>query len=103
MARELAHLVNQAPAADREELRAYAVGIVREEVPGVEAVEVEGDEVGSPAGFNPLGMGIPVLLVGAFLVFLFPPVGVLLIAVAALLVIWGLLATLFSGRSARRG
>jgi hypothetical protein len=47
-------------------------------------------------------MGIPVLLVGSFLLFLFPPVGLLLFGVAALLVMWGVLATLFGGRRSRR-
>jgi hypothetical protein len=48
-------------------------------------------------------MGIPVLLVGSFLVFLFPPVGILLFGVAGFLVIWGIVATFFGGRPARRG
>lgn len=92
--------MNELPTADRDELRAYAVGLVREEVRGEEET-VEGNRETRPASFNPLGMGIPVLLVGAFLIFLFPPVGMLLILAAAVLVIWGLVATLFSGRKSR--
>jgi hypothetical protein len=105
LARELARVVNEVPVADREELRAYAVGLVREEIRGVEAVEQGRDAEGEAraSSFNPLGMGIPVLLVGAFLIFLFPPVGLLLFGLAGFLVIWGILATLFSGRGARRG
>ena len=105
MAREIARLVNEAPATEREELRAYAVGLVREEIRGTEEVGNADDGEPRPAsgGFNPIGMAIPVVLVGAFLIFLFPPVGLLLFAVAGFLVIWGIVATLFSGRRARRG
>ena len=102
LAHELAQVVNEAPAAEREELRAYAVGLVREEVRGEEET-IERSSGSGPASFNPLGMGIPVLLVGAFLVFLFPPVGMLLIVAAGAMMVWGLVATLFSGRNARRG
>ena len=104
LAREIARLVNEAPATEREELRAYAVGLVREEIRGTEEVGDAGvEEPRPPVGFNPIGMAIPVVMVGAFLFFLFPPVGLLLFAVAGFLVIWGILATLFSGRRVRRG
>ena len=103
MAREIARLVNEAPAADREELRVYAVGIIREEISGTEGVDPVDKEVDSRASgrFNAFGVAIPVVMVGSFLLFLFPPVGLLLFALAAFLVIWGIVATLFSGRSAR--
>lgn len=97
--------MNEAPATEREELRAYAVSLVREEIRGTEDVgESDGAEPRSPsAGFSPIGMAIPVVMVGAFLLFLFPPVGLLLFALAGFLVIWGIVATLFGGRRARRG
>lgn len=98
---EIVRLVREAPEDERDELRSYAVGLVREEVVTEEVAE-PGDAGAQPASFNPLAMGIPVALVGAFLVFLFPPVGLLLLGVAGLLVIWGILATLFSGSTARR-
>jgi len=96
LARELARLVNDAPAGDRDELRTYALGLVREEIRESEPT-TGAEPPARPGSFNPLGMGIPVLLVGAFLVFLFPPVGMLLIGVAAFLVAWGVLVTLFGG------
>lgn len=85
-------------------MRTYAVGLLREELDEGEPV-AQGDEGEAPraTSFNPLAMGIPVLLVGFFLVFLFPPVGILLFGVAGFLVIWGIVATLFGGRPARRG
>jgi len=96
--------VNETPASDRDELRAHVIGVLREEVPGGEVVDEDKEEEPiRQAGFNPLGFGIPVLLVGAFLLFLFPPVGLLLFAMAAFLMIWGIVATLFGGRTARRG
>lgn len=82
-------------------MRTYAVGLLREELDeGEPAPESDRRE---PADFNPLAMGIPVFLVGACLVFLFPPVGLLLFGLAGFLVIWGIVATLFRGRAARRG
>ena len=98
MARELARLVDEAPATDRDELRTYALGLVREEIRESEPMPRGTEGPGGGSSFNPLAMGIPVLLVGGFLVFLFPPVGLLLIAVAGFLVAWGVLVTLFSGR-----
>ena len=106
LAHEIARLVNESPASDREELRAYAVSLVREEVRGVEDVveegSGEGEEPRPSGGFNALGMAIPVFLVGAFLLFLFPPVGLLLFGLGGFLVIWGIVATLFTGRRAGR-
>lgn len=93
--------MNDAPAIDRDELRTYALGLLREEIRETEAPAGVDSRAGT-GPFNPLGMGIPVLLVGGFLVFLFPPVGLLLIAVAGFLVVWGILVTLFGGRT-RRG
>lgn len=101
LTREISRLVGEAPAGERDELRSYALGLLREEVVR-EEVEESSSNDGGPASFNPLAMGIPVLLVGSFLLFLFPPVGLLLLGVAVLLVIWGILATLFSGSTARR-
>lgn len=104
MAREIARLVNEAPAAEREELRAYAVGLVREEIRGTEEVGEPDDAEPRPpsGGFSPIGMAIPVVMVGGFLFFLFPPIGLLLFAVAGFLVMWGIVATLVSGRGTRR-
>ena len=103
MACEIARLVNEVPAIDRGELRAYAVGLVREEIRGVDAVGEDDGEAGAqrPGSFSPIGMAIPILLVGALLLFLFPPVGLLLFFLAGLLVIWGVVAIVLGGRAAR--
>ena len=44
--------------------------------------------------FNPLGIGIPLILMGGVLVFLFPLVGLLMFAAAAIMIVWGVVATM---------
>ena len=46
--------------------------------------------------FNPLGIGIPLVLMGGVLVFLFPLVGLLMFAAAAVMIVWGVGATLLA-------
>jgi hypothetical protein len=51
-------------------------------------------EAAAPAPFNPLGIGLPLLLVGLALLVLFPPVGLLLLLFAVIMIVWGLLGAL---------
>ena len=41
-----------------------------------------------------MGIGIPLLLVGVILVFLFPQVGLLILVFAVVMMLWGLIAAL---------
>jgi hypothetical protein len=92
---DIARLVNAAPGEDREELCEYTIGLLREEVQLVETELPSGPATDAATGkFNPLGIGIPVLLVGGVLIVVFPPVGLFLFGVAALLMVWGVVATL---------
>ena len=94
LARELADTINAGQVEGRERLREVALSLLRDEVqlseppPGVEPV--------SPPNraFNPFGIGIPFILMGSVLVFLFPPVGLLMFAAAAVMIAWGVGATL---------
>ena len=95
LAREIATAVNAGQIEQREFLRELAVNLLREEVqisaPSGAAVPAE------PLGsFNPFGIGIPLLLMGAVLVFLFPPVGLLMFAAAAVMIAWGVGTTLLA-------
>ncbi len=98
LARQIAEQINAAPFDEREALREDAVTILRNEIemqPPVPAAVISPQ---SPAAFNPFGIGIPLILMGAVLVFLFPPVGLLLFGVAGVVVTWGLGATLLARR-----
>ncbi len=53
---------------------------------------------GSAEGFNPFAIGIPLALAAAVLIVLFPPVGLVLFAMAAVTMAWGVLSVLVSRR-----
>lgn len=96
LAQEIIDQINAAPREQREGLREEAVARLRNEV------EMSGppEQAHTRAAetFNPFGIAIPLVLMGAVLVFLFPPVGLLMFAIAAVLVTWGVGATLLARR-----
>jgi hypothetical protein len=98
LAKELSGLINAAGTTGRDELRDYAISLLQGET---ETTVVEepppADKTASP--FNALALAIPFFLIGAFLLLLFPPVGVFLVVVALMMALWGgLSALLFSRR-----
>jgi hypothetical protein len=94
LARGIADTINAGPVEDREVLREMAVNAVREQV----QIVVEDRPRGEPgaAPFNPFAIGIPLILMGGLLVFLFPPVGLLMFAAAAAMMIWGVAGMLLT-------
>jgi hypothetical protein len=94
LAREIADKINAGPIEGRDVLREMAVNAVRDQVEVV--VPPPPESKPGQTSFNPLAIGIPLVLVGAVLVALFPPVGLLMFGVAAVMAIWGVLATLFA-------
>ncbi len=94
LARELADTINAGQVEGRERLREVALGLLRDEV------QLSEPELAPAAGpvatgaFNPFGIGIPLVLMGSVLVFLFPPVGLLMFAAAAVMIVWGVGTTL---------
>jgi hypothetical protein len=95
LARELADAINAGRVEGREQLRDVALGLLRDEVRLSEPVPGTAPTPAPAAAFNPFGIGIPLILMGGVLVFLFPPVGLLMFAVAALMIAWGVAATMF--------
>lgn len=94
LAREVVEAINARPTEGREVLRELAVAILRDEVQIVDRAEATAPPtVGS---FNFFGIGIPLFLIGAVLVFLFPPIGLVFFAAGALTVVCGLGAVVFS-------
>lgn len=98
LARDLARAINRMEASQREALRDAAVAILQDGVAPVEPAPVATPVVASHASFNPFGIAIPLGLVGALLVFLFPPIGLLMFGAAVMMVAWGVIATLVSRR-----
>lgn len=94
LAREIAETINTGQVEEREGLRDLAVNLLRDEVQVIEPPgQVERQSAGS---FNPFGIGIPFVLMGMVLVFLFPLVGLLMFAAAAVMIAWGIGTTLLA-------
>ena len=72
------------------------VHVVRDEV-YIPPPEIAPSGAGG-GGFNPFAMSIPLAFAGAVLVILFPPVGLMLFALAAVTMGWGVLSVLLSRR-----
>jgi hypothetical protein len=99
LTRELSGLINAAGTKGREELRDYAVSLLQGETETT-AVEEEQSQAQEPTSspFNPLALSIPFFLIGAFLLLLFPPVGVFLLFFSVMLALWGGLSALLFRR-----
>lgn len=91
LAEEIAGLIDGAAPETRADLRSLAVNLLHERAEESQIPRVL-PASSSPARFNPLGIAIPLLLVGLLLVALFPPVGLLILLFAVLMFLWGLLA-----------
>lgn len=93
---EIARAINQAEdperPAIRSELTEFAISVLKEAVmlPEQSAAEPIANDA---SRFNPLGMGIPLVFAGSVLIFLFPPMGVVLFTVAIVMIAWGLVAS----------
>jgi hypothetical protein len=98
LARQLAEAINEEHASRRDELRAGAIHLLRDEV---ETVEASGIPAASDQAFNPVAMSIPLFLAAGVLLILFPPVGLLLLAGAVVLMIGGIVTALASRLWAR--
>lgn len=99
LAREIAETINAGTVEGRDVLREMAVGLVRDGVDLGERVPPPHLPASTTGTFNPFGIGIPLILMGGVLVFLFPPVGLLMFAAAAVMIAWGVGATLLARNS----
>ena len=93
LAQEMAQLVNSADVEDRQDLREYAIGLLKEETelsdaPSATRPARHGNQT------NPLGLALLLAIVALPLLLLFPPFGVTMLGVAGVMGLWGLVATL---------
>jgi len=101
LTREIVRTINQAEVAgrpgSRTELKDFTISLLQDALGGTEPVDA-GPVAHVDAPFNPLGMGIPVFFAGAVLIFLFPPVGILLFGISIVMIVWGVIASLIQRR-----
>jgi hypothetical protein len=94
LTRELAEVVNTAGIDSRQDLREYAIGLLKEETERDDAAPATStDTHASTNNFSPLAFAILVGLVSLPLLLLFAPLGIGLFTVAVLMGIWGLIDT----------
>lgn len=93
LTKELSELINASGAKGRDELRDYAISLLQGETE-TSTVEAAPAPTNASSAFNPFALAIPFFLIGAFLLLLFPPIGLFLILGAVIMMIWGGLVAL---------
>jgi hypothetical protein len=93
LTREIAELVNTAGAESRQDLREYAIGLLKEETERDDAAPTTSSETHATTNFSPLAFAILIGLVSLPLVLLFAPLGIGLLGMAIVMGIWGLIDT----------
>jgi hypothetical protein len=95
LAHQVSELINAERPEEREILREIAVNALRDEVRVAATLASVQEREGTGGNFNPFGIAIPLALAGALLVALFPPLGLALFIGAGVMVVWGVIVTLF--------
>jgi hypothetical protein len=93
LARRLAGVVNGA-GESRAALREYAIELLKEETELGDVPEPSSGAKTHATGTNPLGLALLLGLVALPLVVVFWPIGLTLLAMALILGVWGVVATL---------
>ena len=91
LTRRIADVVNSAGAESRQNLREYAIDLLKEETERDDAAPVASTQQHATAKFSPLAFAILIGLVSLPLVLLFAPLGLGLLAMAVVMGIWGLI------------
>jgi len=100
LTRELAEAINEAEAGGRVVMRDYAIDLLKDSISS--EVVASGEDATVPAKsppLNPFALGIPVLLIGVVLTFIFTPVGVVLLLLGTVICVVGVVMAMV--RSAR--
>jgi hypothetical protein len=101
LTRAIANTINGADVpgrpAIRSELKDFAISLLQDSVVAPEPEVVDAVESGN-ATFNPLAMGIPLFFAGGVLIFLFPPVGMMLFAASVVMIVWGVATSMVTRR-----
>ena len=97
LTRRLAEVVSRAGPEHRQDLREYAIGLLKEETEFAEAPPLETPGA-RRAPFNSLALGLLLGAVSLPLLLLFAPFGLVMLLLAGVMVVWGLVETLVRGR-----
>jgi len=97
LTRRLAEVVSRAGPEHRQDLREYAIGLLKEETEFAETPSVETSGA-RRAPFNSLALGLLLGLVSLPLLLLFAPFGLVMLLLAGVMVAWGLVETLVRRR-----
>ena len=89
LAREVGQLIRSAEPEAQEELREAASAVMREEASAIR----EAGQLTRRRPMNPLAAGLGLLVVGAVLAFVIPPVGVTLAFCGLVGILWGAIIT----------
>ncbi len=95
LARQLADVVNTAGLESRQDLREYAIGLLKEETERDDVPAATSATQTHAPQFSPLAFAILIGLVSLPLVLLFAPLGLGLFGMAVVMGIWGLIDTFF--------
>lgn len=100
LTRELAEAINDAEAGGRAVMRDYAIDLLRDSVGSDSTAGEDAFAAGAARPpLNPFAFGIPVLLIGVVLTFIFTPVGAALLLLGTVTCLIGIGMAMF--RSAR--
>jgi VIT1/CCC1 family predicted Fe2+/Mn2+ transporter len=99
LSRRIAEVVNSAGPEARDDLREYAIGLLKEETERTD-VDAATTAARSTPPFNPLAIALLLVLAALplLLSIVFAPVGIAVLALAAVMGAWGVLATVFRRR-----
>jgi hypothetical protein len=96
LTQQIAEVVNSAGPEVRQEVREYAIGLLKEETELADA-PIAPAVITHAARFNPLAVAFLLVLVSLPLLLsvVFAPIGVAILGVAGLMGLWGLVGMLF--------
>ena len=94
LAQQIAEVVNNAGVESRQDLREYAIGLLKEETERDDTPAATSSQTHA-AQFSPLAFAILLGLVSLPVLLLFAPLGLGLFGVAVVMGIWGLIDAVF--------
>jgi len=96
LAQRIVQVVNTASPEQRQDLREYAMELLRDGTEATPEAPVAPPRTANAnaAATNPLGIGLLLGVLALPALLLFPPVGLVLLGIAVVLGVWGVLATL---------
>jgi hypothetical protein len=96
LAQRIAEVVNAAGPEHRQDLREYAMELLREgtEVGDAPPANARNATTTNAAGSNPIGIALLLGMLAVPALLLFPPVGLTLLAIALVMGVWGVVWTL---------